>query len=196
MPDIKSAMQAALFRAPAALNPVVQKTLNEWDDEGEGPSFPINISSTGAASAPAKKKNYNNVMRETFDCILNNPGLTAKEIANKLEEQGFKASSVTSVVSQLWRSGQLFRDGIAYRCTSSTYMPISRKNQIVVQKTTPQSQGIAALTPVPAPAPVPVHKPVPVPVTEPDFDPRKMIGTLSVYHAKDLYEELKTMFGG
>jgi hypothetical protein len=186
MPDIKSALSAALLRPPA--NVVMQKTLEEWDDEGEK-HFPINISSVGAPNTPAKSPNRNNVMRETFNCVLNNPGLTAKEISNKMAFEGFKASSVTSVVSQLCRSGQLLKDRNTYRTVNDVYVPIlSKYKPVSAKKAAQASQGIAALTPAPAPAPVPVpvHKP---------FEPKDIIEPLNVYQAYDLYRELKEMFG-
>ena len=40
MPDIKTAMSAALLRAPSPVQHIVQKTLAEWDDECAGAPVP------------------------------------------------------------------------------------------------------------------------------------------------------------
>lgn len=218
MPDIKSALQAALLRAP---NPVVKKTIDEWDDEGEG--FPINISSvsvqtssnqtnpmptTQPVSRPSNFGITNNVMRETFNFIKNNPGLRNIDIAAGLDAKGFKRSSTTSVPSQLARAGMVERRGKLYYALVNEYHPIKStpsnkisklKKKVAELKKVAKGKGIvdlpvknggiASLTPMPAPAPAP--RPV---VNE--FDPKAILDPLTVYQARALYNELETMFGG
>jgi hypothetical protein len=215
MPDIKSAMSAALLRAPAPVQQLVQTTLKEWDDEGEK-HFPINISSVDPK--PVKKKRggsiKNNVMRETFNFINNNPGMTCKMIATRMEKDGFKPSSVTSVVSQLWRSEQLQKDGITYRTAVPEYLPMSAstnaritrlKKRVEELKVVAKSKGItalpvksggiAALAPMPAPE-LPKYRPRPEASHVKPFDPKDILNPLTVYQARALYNELEAMFGG
>ena len=220
MPDIKSALSAALLRAP---NPVVQQTLNEWDDEGAG--APVIVNKTKGtfmlSEKPARKRGgviKNNVMRETFDFIMNNPGLTCKMIAVCMEKKGFKSSSVTSVVSQLYRSGQLIKKDSTYFTAVSEYKPMGTtptakinrlKKRVEELKVVARSkgitdlphipaqnpkEGIAALTPEPAPE-LPKYRPRPETSHVKPFDPKAILDPLTVYQARALYNELHSMFG-
>lgn len=231
MPDIKSALSAALLRAPAPVytNPVVQKTIKEWDDEGEK-HFPINISVSPVQIKPVQtpmtttkkqgRRVINNVMGETFNCIKTHPGLRNKDIATIMVEKGFKASSVTSVPSQLLHSGQVERRDMRYYALADEYQSIklsdkrkvsALKKQVSVLKKIAKSkgiadlpvqkpvQGLAALAAAPAPAPAPMTMPVPAPMPAPavkEFDPEAILNPLTVYQARALYNELKAMFGG
>jgi hypothetical protein len=158
---------------------------------------------------PARKRGgqiKNNVMRETFDFIMNNPGLTCKVISLCMEKKGFKASSVTSVVSQLWRSNQLIREGNTYRTASSEYRPmgtttsakISRLRKRVEElKEVAKSKGIAAL-PTQTEAVEPVKHILATPTlvhSDRKFDAKKLVDPLTVAQAREVYNELKTMFG-
>ena len=221
MPDIKTAMSAALLRAPAPVQHLVQTTLKEWDDEGKN-HFPINISSVDPVPVKTKRgaQIKNNVMRATFDFILHNPGLTCKMISVRMEKDGFKPSSVTSVVSQLWRSGQLQKDGITYRTAVPEYSPMSAstnarisrlKKKVEELKVMAKSKGItdlpvqkvvqgdkggiAALTPMPA-RELPKYRRRPEAGHTDTFDPKDILNPLTVYQARALYNELEAMFGG
>lgn len=207
MPDIKTALSAALLRPPAHV--VVQKTINEWDDEGAG--APVVTKETKGtfmlSEKPAPKRGgqiKNNVMRETFNFIMNNPGLTCKAISLALERQGFKASSVTSVVSQLWRSGQLIKNGEGYRTTSSAYKPVSTMPNIKVKKLKKQIEGLKELAKSKGISALPITQAsvekeltrFAEKIMQPSFDPKAVLGPLTVYQARELYDELKRMFGG
>ena len=202
MPDIKTALSAALFRAPS--HAVVQNTLKEWDDEGEG--APVKVQQTRTPIIPVKQgpKIINNVTRTTFSFIQQNPGLRTSEISAQLEVQGFKRTSVKAVVSQLQRSGQVVKKNHGFYTVVPEYQIIK-----IVRKAKPakagrkivkssginalprQDSGIAALTA--SPMPMPVLAPAPAAEL---FDPKKYIGPLTVYQARDVYAELKKMFGG
>ena len=220
MSDIKTAMSAALFRAPTH----VQKIINQWDDEGEK-HFPINnpipVQTKPAKPAKPAKRNAgakisNNVMRATFEFIQQYPGLTSKQICEQMEHRGFKPTSVVSVVSQLHRSGQLHKDGVTYRTINAEYKPMGAtanakvnklKKQVEALKKQAKSQGISALPVTPA---VGIATLQPVTqgsvdrepkkfaeeVSQPAFDPKKIVNPLTVYQARMLYDELEAMFGG
>jgi hypothetical protein len=222
MSDIKSALHAALFRAPTHVQTVVQKTIEEWDEEGEK-HFPINNPSV-PTSVPVQTnlrvRVINNVMRETFNCIKANPGLRNKEIAAVLLKQGFKTSSVTSIPSQLLHAGLVERRDGTYYTIVDEYQPIgptdkrkvtALKKKVAELKEVAKSRGIADL-PVQAPAQglaalaaAPAH-------TEPTAQeppkakrfamlvtpqpPEQIVKGMTAYQARELYDHLKQLFGG
>lgn len=174
MPDIKSALNAALLRAP--VNNVLNQTIKAWDDEGE--SAPKGTFMPAKKSLPIR----NNVMRETFNYILNHPGLTAKIISHHMENMGFKPSSVTSVVSQLKRTGQVVKQGDEYVAVASAYIPMgaARKANNKGIKDIPR-QGLKDLSQEP-------------PKTK-QQDPLEIVKHMNVYQARELYDHLRCMFG-
>jgi hypothetical protein len=202
MPDIKTALSAALFRAPS--HAVVQNTLKEWDDEGEG--APVKVQQTRTPIIPVRRGGavINNVTRSTFSFIQQNPGLRVSEISAQLGAHGFKRTSVKAVVSQLQRSGQVVKNGVGFHTVVPEYQiirierkakPTKAGRKIVkssgINALPRQDSGIAALTA--SPMPMPVLAPAPAAEL---FDPKKYIGPLTVYQARDVYDELKKMFGG
>jgi hypothetical protein len=200
MPDIKSALSAALLRAPAPVQQLVQTTLNEWDDEDAG--TPANVNKTkGTFIMP---RVTNNVMRETFNFIMNNPNLTCKMIANGMEKKGFKPSSVTSVVSQLWRDNQLIKNGLTYRTVGSKYKPMGAtpsakikrlKKRVDELKVVAKSKGIQDLHIQPPAQETQGIDSLAATLAQDTFDPKRIVDPLTVYQARELYNELKKLFG-
>ena len=175
MPDIKSALSAALLRAPVAN--VLNQTINAWDDEGD--SAPKGTFMPDKKGPPIR----NNVMRATFNYILNHPGLTTKLISHHMNNMGFKTSSVTSVVSQLYRTKQLVKKGDTYFAAGLEYRPMSTAKKAISKgiKDIP-IQGLNDLAKEPPKA---KHQ-----------DPQEIIKHMNVYQARELYEQLKKLFGG
>lgn len=225
MPDIKSALHAALFRAPTHVQTVVQKTIEEWDEEGEK-HFPINNPSVPPVPMPTpvqtnpRVRVLNNVMRETFNCIKANPGLRNKEIAAVLLKQGFKTSSVTSIPSQLLHAGLAERRDGTYYAIVDEYQPIgptdkrkvtALKKKVAELKEVAKSRGIADL-PVQAPAqglaalaaaPAPTEHTAQEPPKAKRFamlttpqTPEQIVKGMTAYQARELYDHLKQLFGG
>ena len=85
MPDIKSALSAAL---------------NEWDDYIETNKQPEKQMEQ-TQTKPYLFKTTNNVTRNTFNAVRDNPGMTRKTVLAQLETQGFKLASTTSILSQM-----------------------------------------------------------------------------------------------
>ena len=156
---------------------------------------------------PMAKKLFtptNNVSRETFNYIKNNPNLTTAQVAKALEKQGFKEGSVTSICAQLSKQGQVLKDGYTKRLVAigSEYQPLKpAKNfktaqptrkvvKIVKRKDAPQDAGLAAI----APQEQAVRKAALVFLNE--FDPHDLVNKLSVIQARALYDLLKQIFGG
>ena len=144
-----------------------------------------------------------NVSRATFDFVRDNPGLHHNEVKHRLIDKGYKDSSVTALISQLRRAGQIARlaDG-TYHATAKEYMPIKQlfkqsaakqpaAKKVVAKKIAkpePKSAGIAALQPVATPAPAPA----PVVISN---DVEYILSTLPIKQARSLYDELHKIFG-
>jgi len=181
MPDIQTEMS---------------KLLNQW-----------NKPETTMTQPPIKidKRVTTNVSRELFEHIKMYPGETAKQVARDLDKRGFKPASTTSLISQFTRYGLIRKEDDKLYAIAPEYKSVYRKEP---KKTiadlngkglpdlrTVLAQRIEATAPSRGSRPRPT-KPSVFITRHVDFDPKQMIGTLSVYHAKALYEKLKSMFGG
>lgn len=162
----------------------MSKVLTEWNQptpqptESKPMTYPKNYSMTANKFGVT-----NNVTRVTFDHIKNNPGCTATEVANALQPHGYKPSSVTSLMAQMYKQGLLYKEGFKYYATQDEYVPLkgnykSKKAQKAKSKEV--AGGIATL---PQAAPV---KPT----------AKSLLDTLTVKEARELYMELKEYFGG
>ena len=175
MPDLKSEMS---------------KVLEAWEQDDQQTQ----------QEKPVPKNIFqptNNVSRETFNYIRDNPNKNSKEIRTTLTKQGFNAGSVGSLITQFLKQGQVSKDANGrYNTIVPEYTPLKstkhfrsegkRKNKIVQIKSKTKSQGIAALQvdTTPAPAVSWVKREV------------EIINSLSVMQARSLYDALKKIFGG
>lgn len=153
---------------------------------------------TPEAQLPSEKpqlfKPTNNVSRETFNAVRDNPGRTRVEITLMLASRGFNKSSVTSLLGQMVRQKMLREIAGSLYVVGKEYTPVKAYNTIKNRaklKAAPKAaskkeEGIAAL-PAAATAPVLVKS---------DWDAKTMIDHLSVRQARALYEELKKLFEG
>jgi len=138
----------------------------------------------------------NNVSRDTFNFIRDNPGLRSYKIRDALAEAGHKEGSITSLVSQLRRSGQIERkeDGTHY-AKAQEYIPLNRgltkppakQKRAYTPRKPAANAGIAALQPATTPA-IPATPAAPVVVEH-------LLNSLSILQARALYDELKKVFG-
>ena len=164
MPDIQTAMKQALT-----------KTLVEWDDDGEvspqtSPRTTINnslsqpsqniqgIPMTNTTGQPHRFGVTNNVSRETFNYVKDNPGSTRKEIIAALEHRNFMEKSTSSLLSQMVRQKMVHITNGLYYADIPEYVPIKThklvKSKGLVparepvkekRKYTKKSEGIGAL---------------------------------------------------
>ena len=130
MPSLQDALKAALTQPT---NPL---PLDDWEADDkqiinaktqEKPmpnSAPVvNIQRTETNSV--RFGITNNVTRDTFNFIRDNPGTTRFDAVKTLVSQGHKARSVDSLVSQLVRSGQVRRtESGALTALNKDYVPI------------------------------------------------------------------------
>lgn len=71
----------------------------------------------------------NNVSRETFNYVRDNPGKTRKEVIKDLVAKGFKETSVSSLINQLTVANQITRGvGDVLVANVKEYIPIKAKD--------------------------------------------------------------------
>jgi predicted transcriptional regulator len=135
----------------------------------------------------------NNVTRATFDYVKNNPHQSCKTICVALEKDGYKPSSIGSLLTQFVKNGLCVRDANGnYTAIAYEYTPIKVRKQLkakqakqVIEKAkATRGQGIAALSPQPTPKAIP------------KTDIQSILNGLSILQARALYDELKKIFGG
>lgn len=176
MPDLKSEMS---------------KVLEAWEQDDQQTQ----------QEKPVPKNIFqptNNVSRETFNYIRDNPNKNSGEIRAELAERGFNPGSVGSLLTQYVKQGFAKKDSNGrYATIVPEYTPLKstkhfrsegkRKNKIVQIKSKTKSQGIAALQ-------VDTTPQTPFSVTPWSTD--GIISKLSVIQARALYDDLKKIFGG
>ena len=214
MPDIQTALKSALSR-----------TLQQWDDDDEGTNVPVpsvkqpvSASSVTNQGIPMKKtfNITNNISRETFNYIKNNPGSTRKEIIQALEHQGFASGSVSSLIAQMRRNTMIHETNNLYYADIEEYRPIKSLKAIkkMEAKAAPvevkpkrkyvkRSEGIGALLREKlenAPAYTPSETPPIVPQRKGfvslvrNRTPQSIVDNMTVYQARELYDHLKQIF--
>ena len=215
MPDIQTALKSALSR-----------TLQQWDDDDEGTNVPVpsvkqpvSASSTPNQGIPMKKtfNITNNISRETFNYIKNNPGSTRKEIIQALEHQGFASGSVSSLIAQMRRNTMIHETNNLYYADIEEYRPIKSLKAIKKLEATAapvevkpkrkyvkrDTTGIGALLREKlenAPAYTPSETPPIVPQRKGfvslvrNRTPQSIVDNMTVYQARELYDHLKQIF--
>jgi hypothetical protein len=208
MPDIKTALQEAL-----------KKTATDWaaDDEAHHQIEPQQEKAMQETLEKIDGRIKSNVSRATFYFIRDTPGLTAAQVTAALMDQGFKASTVASLIGQMVRVRMVMVDDAGrMSAVVKEYTPIQTK----VLKAMKQGKARAART-----EKTPERKQVllintrtgevlnPKPAAYSDIqstggmDPRNkfdtaqewtvesVIGGLNVRQAMAVYMELKKIFG-
>jgi len=174
--DLKSALQKAIEKRA---NPLLTKTLDEWEQDEQNymnkqPAAPFSVT--------------NNVTRATFNYVRDNIGTTVHTV-EALVAQGFKKSSVTSLITQMLCQGMIKKNaqGLLYTDLKE-YTPLKNnkktKRKVVIIKRRAPSEGIAAL------------KAEPTPVIKPPWTPAEVLDKLTVIQARALYDELMRIFTG
>jgi hypothetical protein len=175
MPDLKSEMS---------------KVLDAWEQDTQQ-TQEKQVQNT----SPQLFKPTNNVSRETFNYIRDNPNKNSGEIRTTLTKRGFNAGSVGSLITQFLKQGQVSKDANGrYNTIVPEYTPLKstkqfrsegkRVNKIVQIKSKTKSQGIAAL------------KVDTTPKVKPSWDVDTVLDTMSIVQARTLYDALKKIFGG
>ena len=173
MPDIASALQKALSDWEPTPTPAANNTPATPTDK---PYFTVT----------------NNVTRVTFDYVRDNPGKTRKEVAVALEKQGFKPSSVTSLLGQMVKQG-LFRESneLLY-VTTGEYTPLKSSKKMKALEEKPQAPQRKVVTITRRAAP----EAETTPQINAAWDAETLLNNLSIKQARALYDELRKIFGG
>ena len=162
----------------------------------------------------------NNVSRETFAYIKNNPGSTRQEIITDLEHRGFTKGSISSLIAQMRRNKMVHDTNGLWYADIDEFIPIKNLNyakkkaavQAITKSTAKKgTTGIGALlqaklenAPVPSQAALDASARVMAPTPAPkrlvslvrNREPQDILKDITVYQAHDLYVHLKQMFGG
>jgi hypothetical protein len=185
MPDIKTALSTVL----SAWEKDEQKQINQ-EKTMNTPLF----------------KPTNNVTRETFNYIKNNPNKTTPEVCKALVQRGFKESSVHSICAQLSKQGQVVKDGYTKRMVAigAEYKPLKSASafktikegkptvKVVKRREPVQDAGLASIAPVQEK----VDTSRSTIVLNRNWTARGVVDKLSVVQARELYDLLKQIFGG
>jgi len=192
MTDIKSALS---------------NVLNEWDKHEETiRTQPQENQAVVQKIIAHRFKPTNNASRETFNAVRDFPNQKGVFYVEMLGKKGFKSSTVSTLLYQMTRNGQIAKakDGCLVT-TSTAYSPVKTLKKVrdivpdknvvreLIANVDKPSVGIAALsTDTAAPAPAPRKNSL---ILNRDWTPYKAIENLNVFQARALYDELKKMFG-
>lgn len=142
-------------------------------------------------------KPTNNVSRETFNAVRDNPRLQYKDLVRMMGNRGFNESSIGSLLTQMYNAGMIAKDDNGrYTALQAEYTPIKaskrgkpKKKKVAVPgvKKKAEKAGIAALKTQDG-----VVKETPAPAS---FDPEQLLSTLSFAQVMALYKRIKTMVG-
>lgn len=188
------------------------KVLGEWEKEEKDRQL-----SPKERKEKTMFKPTNNVSRTTFDFIARNPGLTLVQIGQALGAQGYKANSVTSLTGQMRRLGSVRRDESGrHYATAAEFVPIKPSKLKAARLADAAARKAAKDRAKAKAAPDPALKlakvqskiaegiegtmvnnhPVYAPVNLKRMSTADMLETLSIAQARDLYDNLKKIFGG
>lgn len=151
-----------------------------FDDEG--------VTTTERKMLPHAFKPTNNVSRETFNYIRDNPGLTRSQIGSAMEKKGFKKSSVISLATQFLRQGTVDSTNGALFVTQLEYTPVKTvKSKKPSKDVLPKPQKKVAKVTAP-PASAIYISGINTQSTQ------QLLASMSIVQAREVYDELKKVF--
>jgi hypothetical protein len=214
MPDMQTALLSAI---------------SNWDDE-PNPRPTTEKTMTQPAVQPAEKKPLftitNNISRETFNCVRDNPGCTYKQIEGVIKGKGLNVNSVSSLLSQMYKQGMIAKQGKGGKATYfprlKEYVPIKATATLrnMAARQAAAANGIAALKPATKAKPLgeqlrdKLEEKRTSPLAHGDDaaaytqakqsrmvllttqTPQQILSSLNILQARALYDELKKVFGG
>jgi hypothetical protein len=193
MPDMQTALSTAISKMSIKDMSHVNNLLEAWADaEQDQTTMTQTFKPTNPIGAIK-----NNVTREVFDFVKHNPGTTRMNAVNKLEAKGFKKSSVSSLIAQFVRDDQFeLRGGQLYPLTTEyRNLPQNGKKKLSKHKLAKKTAAVKAKAqPVVEEAPKEPAQLVRRPM--PSFNAQDMVNRWSAYQAREIYQELKSIFGG
>ena len=187
MPDIQSALQAALAQTASAwaADDMAHQTIQP-QQESEMKPEKVYFSVT------------NNVCRTTFDFVRDNPGMTRVEISKELAKQGFNSKSVSSLLGQMLRQGLVYANNNLLYTNSNEYTPIKSSKVLRARAETPVQKKIPS-PPKAAPKVLytqGIYQLKPEPAAPHEWSPSDVIDKLTVRQALALFKELRNILVG
>lgn len=178
----------------------VKKIADQWAKE--------DTRDDARSSLPHAFKPTNNVSRETFNAVRDNPRLLHKDLVRMMTNRGFNSGSIGSLLTQMTNCGIITRDDNGrYTALQAEYTPIKATKRVKnkqkkvtvpgVKKKTAES-GIAALDTqdaVPKKMVTITRRAEAAPPTTASFDPDQLLSTLSFAQVMALYKKIKTIVG-
>jgi hypothetical protein len=172
----------------------LKNTINDWATQ--------DTRDDARSHLPHAFKPTNNVSRETFNAVRDNPRLLHKDLVRMMTNRGFNSGSIGSLLTQMTNCGIITRDDNGrYTALQPEYTPIKSstksktKKKIAIPATKKPNAGIAALDTQDSVAKKLVtitrrEEPAPAP-----FDPEQLLSTLSFSQVMALYKKIKAMVG-
>ena len=208
MPDINTALRTALENSKRE---TLNKTLKAWEEDEKETQLekPVATGKTNPLEVT------NNVSRETFNYVRDNPNCKMAQIKQAMKAKGFNTGSVGSLLTQFVFQQHIHRDADGkHTIISKEYKPLmtrakweklngitntdkrkermKKKLQKVIeakQKQDAKAAGIGALT-------IKEHKEVASILLTRNWTAQGVVDKLTVMQARQLYDLLKQIFGG
>jgi len=175
MPDMQTALSTALSKMTTKEMTHVNNLLNQWADAEE-------TTMTTPTPAQALTRVTNHVSRRTFNFFKENPGCNKKDAIQKLTLQGLKPASTSSLITQFVNAGQIRKDGDKYYTVNDEYQSLPATRTVQAKRL--QAKKLKAQPTVMVQEPIPTV-----------FSAHETINRMTVYQAREVYQELKSMFG-
>jgi hypothetical protein len=156
-----------------------------FDDEGK-------TQPNGRTMLPHAFKPTNNVSRETFNYIRDNPGLTRSQIGGLMEKKGFNKASVISLMTQFIKQGMVQLSNGGMVASQSEYTPLKAPAKTFKHKKPsndmlpPPQKKVAQVTASPAQT---------IYISGVNTQSaQELLASMSIVQARSVYDELKKVF--
>jgi len=195
MPDLKTALQSAL---------------NEWNQPETTPvqtnTAPTPTPASNSTYTPTKDGRYfsrtTDVTRATFEYVRDNPHRVTREVVQVLGAQGHNPSSVSSILSQMARTGLITRESDGtYWTHAREYTPVKlsalRRDRKPTKPKAAKPKPVQPKAEAPKATVVLTRKeaaPAPAPDLRVVNSIDELISTLTIAQAKELFDKLRKMF--
>jgi hypothetical protein len=172
MPDLQTELKAKVLPA-----------LDSMSFDDDDPTQPPTQSQATMNNGQKGVRGFlptNNVTRETFNYVRDNPGKKRVEVVRALELRGFKPSSTASLVTQMLSRGTMVYINNGIHATTSEYVAKNTRKARAKPKAKPKSKA------------EPKPKAVAAPTTS---EAQAFVDSLKLSDARAIYDELKKVFG-
>jgi hypothetical protein len=127
----------------------------------------------------------NNASRKTFNFVRDNPNTTRKNAINALTAEEISESTSSSLIGQFVRQGMIKSENGGLTVTQPEYTPLKAlyEKKSVAKETVKKKEALIMQAPT-------------MPEITQDTLVTYMLCRMSIVQARDMYEELKRIFGG